>query len=175
MSASRHKGILPIILEELLAARKRAKKDMKEASDPLVKDVMNGRQLALKVSANSVYGFTGATVGMLPCLAISATVTAYGRAMIDATKRAVEERFTTANGYAADATVVYGDTDSVMVKFGAPDVASAMALAEGQRSSGPVAVAWSTHARSGSGTLSSTSGSTMDMASSSGLRPVVRK
>ena len=122
------KGVLPAILEELLAARKRAKADMAKATDPFVIAVQNGRQLALKVSANSVYGFTGATVGMLPCLAISATVTAYGRAMIDATKRAVEERFTTANGYAADAVVVYGDTDSVMVKFGAPDVASAMAL-----------------------------------------------
>ena len=42
-----------------------AKKDMKAAKDPLIRNVMNGRQLALKVSANSVYGFTGATVGML--------------------------------------------------------------------------------------------------------------
>lgn len=32
---------------------------------------MDGRQLALKVSANSVYGFTGAQVGKLPCLEIS--------------------------------------------------------------------------------------------------------
>ena len=34
--------------------------------------VLDGRQLALKVSANSVYGFTGAQVGKLPCLEISA-------------------------------------------------------------------------------------------------------
>ena len=130
VSASRHKGILPIILEELLTARKRAKKDMKEASDPLVKDVMNGRQLALKVSANSVYGFTGATVGSLPCLAISASVTAYGRDMIMATKDEVESMFTVANGFAANATVVYGDTDSVMVKFGVKDVKTAMQLGQ---------------------------------------------
>ena len=122
------KGVLPLILEELLAARKRAKADMAKATDPFVIAVQNGRQLALKVSANSVYGFTGATVGMLPCLAISATVTAYGRTMIDATKKAVEERYRVANGYEADAQVVYGDTDSVMVKFGARDVATAMRL-----------------------------------------------
>ena len=30
--------------------------------------VLDGRQLALKISANSVYGFTGAQVGKLPCL-----------------------------------------------------------------------------------------------------------
>jgi DNA polymerase delta subunit 1 len=120
------KGVLPMILDELLAARKRAKKDMAAASDPFVVAVQNGRQLALKISANSVYGFTGATVGMLPCLAISSSVTAYGRTMIADTKRAVEERFTVANGYPANACVVYGDTDSVMVKFGVPDVATAM-------------------------------------------------
>lgn len=33
--------------------------------------VLDGRQLALKISANSVYGFTGATVGKLPCIEIS--------------------------------------------------------------------------------------------------------
>ena len=54
------KGILPIILEELISARKQAKKELKEATDPFVKAVLDGRQLALKISANSVYGFTGA-------------------------------------------------------------------------------------------------------------------
>ncbi|KAF5177335.1 Dna polymerase, partial [Thalictrum thalictroides] len=93
------KGILPEILEELLAARKRAKADLKEAKDPLEKAVLDGRQLALKISANSVYGFTGATVGQLPCLEISSSVTSYGRQMIEHTKMLVEERFTTLGGY----------------------------------------------------------------------------
>lgn len=122
------KGLLPIVLEELLTARARAKRDMKTAADPFLRDVMNGRQIALKVSANSVYGFTGATVGALPCLDISASVTAYGRSMIEATRAAVQEHYTVANGYTADADVVYGDTDSVMVKFGVKTVAEAMTL-----------------------------------------------
>ena len=46
--ARRAKGILPEILEELLAARKRAKADLKAATDPFVKAVLDGRQLALK-------------------------------------------------------------------------------------------------------------------------------
>ena len=41
-------GILPEILEELLAARKRAKKDLKEATDPFAKAVLDGRQLVSK-------------------------------------------------------------------------------------------------------------------------------
>ena len=50
------RGILPEILEELLGARKRAKADLKKAEDPFERAVLDGRQLALKVSANSVYG-----------------------------------------------------------------------------------------------------------------------
>jgi DNA polymerase delta subunit 1 len=73
------KGLLPEILKELIAARKQAKRELAQAIDPLEKAVLNGRQLALKISANSVYGFTGATVGQLPCLEISSSVTAYGR------------------------------------------------------------------------------------------------
>ncbi|XP_071914321.1 DNA polymerase delta catalytic subunit-like isoform X1 [Coffea arabica] len=122
------KGILPEILEELLAARKRAKADLKEARDPLVKAVLDGRQLALKISANSVYGFTGATVGQLPCLEISSSVTSYGRQMIEHTKKLVEDKFTVLGGYEHNAEVIYGDTDSVMVQFGVPTVEEAMNL-----------------------------------------------
>ena len=55
IKSTKIKGILPEILEELLGARKRAKADLKKAQDPLEKAVLDGRQLALKVSANSVY------------------------------------------------------------------------------------------------------------------------
>uniref|UniRef100_A0A1J3F193 DNA polymerase n=2 Tax=Noccaea caerulescens TaxID=107243 RepID=A0A1J3F193_NOCCA len=125
---SLQKGILPEILEELLSARKRAKADLKEAKDPLVKAVLDGRQLALKISANSVYGFTGATIGQLPCLEISSSVTSYGRQMIEQTKKFVEDKFTTLGGYEYNAEVIYGDTDSVMVQFGVSDVEAAMNL-----------------------------------------------
>lgn len=37
----------------------RARGDLKNESDPFKRAVLDGRQLALKVSANSVYGFTG--------------------------------------------------------------------------------------------------------------------
>ena len=202
VTAKTRRGILPRILEDLLAARKRAKADMKKATDPMEKAVQNGRQLALKISANSVYGFTGAAVGQLPCLPIASTVTAYGRTLLLRTKSFVEStyprprrslerafspsasspgataarpvaadqlrvprrggaatppprtsrvpyrggaatppprtsaathhplRYTIANGYAADAEVVYGDTDSVMVNFGFGDVAATLPKAE---------------------------------------------
>jgi DNA polymerase delta subunit 1 len=121
-------GLLTEILEELLGARKRAKKELAIETDPFKKAVLNGRQLALKISANSVYGITGATVGKLPCLAIASSTTAYGRQMIEKTKEEVEARYTVENGYGADAKVIYGDTDSVMVNFGPYDVAKTMEL-----------------------------------------------
>jgi hypothetical protein len=43
---------LPRILEELLAARSRAKKELKQESDPFRRACLDGRQLALKISAN---------------------------------------------------------------------------------------------------------------------------
>jgi DNA polymerase delta subunit 1 len=127
-TAKTRKGLLTVILEELLGARKRAKRELAVETDPFKKAVLNGRQLALKISANSVYGLTGATNGKLPCLPIASSTTAYGRQMIERTKEEVEKQYTIANGYSHDAQVVYGDTDSVMVKFGVPDLPTAMQL-----------------------------------------------
>lgn len=115
-------GLLPRILSDLLAARKQAKLEMAAATDPFMIEVLDGRQLALKVCANSVYGFTGAmNGGKLPLLAISASVTSFGREMIEASKQMVEEEH-------EGAVVVYGDTDSIMVNFGVKTVAEAMRL-----------------------------------------------
>lgn len=102
-------SVLPNILSELKQFRKQAKKDM-AASTGAAKRMFNGKQLAYKISMNSVYGFTGASVGMLPCVAIASTVTMKGRNMIDETKNYVEEHF-------PGSKVRYGDTDSVMVEF----------------------------------------------------------
>ncbi|KAJ2934802.1 hypothetical protein H1R20_g2209, partial [Candolleomyces eurysporus] len=127
-TSSKRKGLLPIILEDLISARKRAKADLKKEKDPFKKAVLDGRQLALKISANSVYGFTGATIGKLPCLPISSSVTAYGRQMIERTKQEVEAEYSMANGRDHNAEVIYGDTDSVMVRFGPTDLKAVMAL-----------------------------------------------
>jgi len=100
VKSSVREGLLPMILKNLLEARAKAKKELKVETCDFRKRVLDGRQLALKISANSVYGFTGAQVGKLPCLEISGSVTAFGRMMIEATKQHVESEYTIANGHA---------------------------------------------------------------------------
>lgn len=102
------RGLLPLILNELLIARSRVKKEMCEEKDPGLKAILNARQLALKLVANAVYGFTGQLVGKLPSVDISASVTSIGRSMIKATLETVESHFTIANGFEHDAIVIYG-------------------------------------------------------------------
>lgn len=102
-------SLLPVILERLKVYRKEAKKKMEE--EPSLYNVYNGKQLAYKISMNSVYGFTGAVSrGILPCVAIAETVTMRGRQMIEQSKAYVESNF-------PGAKVRYGDTDSIMVQF----------------------------------------------------------
>lgn len=101
-------SLLPIILERLKVHRKEAKKMMKQ--EPERYAVYNGKQLAYKISMNSVYGFTGASNGILPLVAIAETVTMRGRQMIEESKNYVEKHFPGSH-------VRYGDTDSIMVEF----------------------------------------------------------
>eukprot|EP00960_Hanusia_phi_P020791 612613-Hanusia_phi.AAC.3 len=119
---SEHAGILPCILRRLLKARKDAKLAMQNETDEQMKKILNGRQLAYKISCNSIYGFCGATNGYLPCLPIAATVTAIGRDLINRTRSLIERDFS--QQHACAATVVYGDTDSVMIDFQLPGCSS---------------------------------------------------
>jgi len=61
--------------------------------------------------------------------AISESVCAMGRQALRQTIALVEGHFTKANGYPDDAIIIYGDTDSVMIKFGVDSVEEASNLA----------------------------------------------
>jgi len=105
-------GILPEILDSLLTERRAVKKIMKKHHPDTVQyKIANGRQLGLKVCANSIYGFTGASVGFLPDKRIAESVTKYGRGLTLKTQDLIENH--PVWGKEHGVTCVYGDTDSV--------------------------------------------------------------
>lgn len=112
------KGILPEICQLLLDQRQIAKDDLKLEKDPAKRAVLDGRQLALKVVCNSVYGFVKAN--MVCDKDLMSGVTGYGRWMIEQTKRIAEVHYAQ--------LVVYGDTDSVMVKMKGKSVEETFAV-----------------------------------------------
>jgi hypothetical protein len=104
VTADVREGLLPKILRELLSERSRVKKEMKKHEGPM-RAVLNGKQLALKVVANSIYGFTGASKGFLPEPRIASSVTKYGRGLTLRTMDIVDN-----NPAWKGSKVIYGDS-----------------------------------------------------------------
>ena len=121
------KAILPSILEELLAARKSTKKQMKNEKDPFMKNILDKRQLSIKVTANSLYGQCGAKTSTFYEIDIAASTTATGRKLLHYGKEIVENVYSNAKIETKYGTVItnaeyiYGDTDSVFFTFNLKD------------------------------------------------------
>lgn len=114
-------GVLPKTLEILLAKRKEYKQMMEDPKyDEAQRSVYNGLQLAYKVVANSVYGQTGSRTSPIRKMCVAACTTAAGRKALYKAKEVVETEF--------GAEVVYGDTDSIFIKFPTKDLATSIDL-----------------------------------------------
>lgn len=115
-------GVLPRIETELHAARNAAKQELKaakEAGDSVLISVYDGKQLAIKLVMNSVYGTIGSRKSMLNALPVAVSITAQGRHDVIAAKRWVEQNF--GKRFCKDApgraNVVYGDTGEKPIAF----------------------------------------------------------
>lgn len=85
------KGIIPEILMDLLTARKKYKKLVENTkNDPFLKYIYDGLQLAYKLTANSLYGQTGAPTSQIYMKEIAASTTATGREMLHFSKYFIE-------------------------------------------------------------------------------------
>nr|QDZ06038.1 DNA polymerase catalytic subunit [Cervid alphaherpesvirus 4] len=139
-------SLLSVLLRDWLAMRKAIRARIPAAA-PDEAVLLDKQQAAIKVVCNSVYGFTGVANGLLPCLAVAATVTTIGRDMLLETRRYVHERWAAPEALARDfpaaapaaaaagarycVRVVYGDTDSVFVKFAGMPYDAVCALGDG--------------------------------------------
>ena len=110
------KAIMPAILQELLKARKDTRKLIPNTNDEFMKNVLDKRQLAYKVTANSLYGQLGAKTSTFYEPDIAASTTATGRLLLTFAKRVVEECYAdtdvdTKYGFVnTQAEYVYGDS-----------------------------------------------------------------
>ena len=121
------KAIMPAILQELLKARKDTRKLIPQTPDEFMKNVLDKRQLAYKVTANSLYGQLGAKTSTFYEPDIAASTTATGRLLLTFAKKVVEECYADTNvetkyGFVnTKAEYVYGDSVAnytpIYVKF----------------------------------------------------------
>ena len=84
-------GVIPSILRNLLKERKAIKKLMKTEKDPFRYKILDAKQLALKVTANSLYGQLGASTSPVGKRDIAACTTSTGKEMLILAKKYDEE------------------------------------------------------------------------------------
>jgi len=104
------RAVLPQILLKLLNKRNQTKILMKKEKDNFKKAILDGLQLAYKVTANSVYGQLGSAVGPIGKVEVAACITTTGRQLLELAQDFILTHY-------HGSTAVYGDTDSVFIKF----------------------------------------------------------
>lgn len=105
------KSLLAKMLGEILETRVMVKSGMKvDKGDKALQQLLNNRQLALKLIANVTYGYTSASFsGRMPCSEIADSIVQTARETLE---RAIA-RIHSVQRWGAE--VVYGDTDSLFV------------------------------------------------------------
>lgn len=112
------RGILPKLIATLVSRRREVKKYMKDKSANLEQlatwEIM---QLALKLTANSMYGCLGYTKSRFYARPLAVLTTYKGREILRSTKDLAESN---------SLQVIYGDTDSVMINANVDNYAEAI-------------------------------------------------
>ncbi|TDH69949.1 hypothetical protein CCR75_007564 [Bremia lactucae] len=109
-SSASKPGILPAVIKRLLDSRKQVKQQLQielQAGNVEKAALLDVRQRAIKLTANSMYGCLGFRYSRLYAKPIAALITSTGRQTLQRAKEVAEHEC----GY----DVIYGDTDSIMV------------------------------------------------------------
>ena len=111
-------GVLPRVITRLVNSRRAVKQMLKTEKSEAGKMMLDIRQKALKLTANSMYGCLGFASSRFYAKPIASLITWTGRQTLQATVDLVEKNLRL--------DVVYGDTDSIFVHTGQDDYAAAM-------------------------------------------------
>ena len=128
------KSTIPKILQKLLSARKATRKKAEKETDEFKKALLDAGQLAYKLTANSLYGQLGSGTSKIRHVVIAASTTAYGRKQLIFAKTMIESIYGGGKDSRCDAMCVYGDTDSIFIRWRPKDPST------GERLSGDEAV-----------------------------------
>lgn len=112
-------GVLPRVLRRLVLQRREVKKLLKEERKRTGKETLRARQLdirqlAIKLTANSLYGCLGFEGSRFFARPLAEMVTMQGRDTLQKTVDLARDTF--------NAQVIYGDTDSLFVYTGLEDI-----------------------------------------------------
>ena len=110
-------GTIPRILETLLANRKRVRKLAEKEPDEFRRALLDAQQLAYKLTANSLYGQLGSGTFKIRRQVLAASTTAYGRKQLMYAKAVIERVYGGGRDPRCDVECVYGDTDSIFLRF----------------------------------------------------------
>jgi len=115
-------GIIPKTVLTLINERAKVKNELPKEKDPTRRRALDAKQEALKRMTNSFYGYTGFLLAKVYMLNIANAVTGTGRYYIQKTKEIVEKETTY--------KVIYGDTDSLMIKLNTNNIEEAFKIGE---------------------------------------------
>ena len=119
-NASSEKAPLPRVIGALVERRRRVKDMIKGERDPVKKEQLNIRQQALKLLANSMYGCLGFSNSRFYAKSLAELITSQGREILQSTVELVQGNI--------GRTVIYGDTDSIMVDTSTDELSDVIAL-----------------------------------------------
>jgi DNA polymerase zeta len=115
------KGLLPQMLSEILNTRIMIKKSMKlYPKNSFEYRVLDARQYSLKMISNVTYGYTAAGWnGRMPWVHIADAIVSFARLSLESVLKFTESDkcYTEIMDKECHAKVIYGDTDSIFVKF----------------------------------------------------------
>jgi DNA polymerase alpha subunit A len=116
--AEKELAVLPRIIKELVELRKQVKTLMKsKTATPAELATWDIKQLAYKLTANSMYGCLGYTKSRFYARPLAVLTTFKGREILRSTKELAESM---------SLQVIYGDTDSVMINANVDNVQDAL-------------------------------------------------
>ncbi len=120
LAADAKKGLLPVILANLMKDRQEVRAKMKEATDAQMKEFYEGLQAAIKVLMNAFYGVLASSFYRFNDPKVGASITAFARERIKGIIGELE---------AETVKVVYADTDSVFFQSPEPGLSTSLVFA----------------------------------------------